>query len=549
MTFSVYTSCALNYLPKARALAESLRRHQPDARLTLCLNDIPPAWLDLSAEPFDQIWQPADLGFDPAWIFQHNVMELSTAVKGRALQRLMAEDEAALFLYLDPDVYLFDRLDSVSKMMEGASIGLVPHILAPEQTDTGVRLTEISVTTHGIYNLGHLVVRPDATGHAFADWWTARLDRYCFDDPKNGLFTDQRWCDLVPTIFDNVRILRDPGLNVASWNIATREIRRSPCAQRFTAGGAPLLTYHFSGTGPTGTHTRVRACFDSGNAATAEIERIYEAAISRHGQQRFADSTPAFDTFDDGTVVTGRARRLYRQHLDLQAAFHNPYATPTHDSYLGWLRENRPGMVDGIAIGRERCGQAFAELFDERYYLSTYPEAAAAIESGVSSSAEQHYCQVGSRLGFDPNPFFVSSYYRERADELGTAEAGWTGAGRENTLLWHYLTIGLLNGIEPIEFFDSRWYLDQNHDIEAALRTGRVTSPIGHFLRHGASEGRDPGPNFTGGQYLATAPEARDLIEHGRVRGAFEAFVALGGVAGRVRIERAANAPWAEVAA
>ena len=90
MSFAIYTSCSVNYLPKARALAESLRRHQPDASLTLCLNDVVPDTLDLSDEPFDRVWLPADLGYDRAWIFQHSVMELCTAVKGRAMMPALA---------------------------------------------------------------------------------------------------------------------------------------------------------------------------------------------------------------------------------------------------------------------------------------------------------------------------------------------------------------------------------------------------------------------------------------------------------------------------
>jgi len=101
MRIAVYTSCAMNYLAKARALAESLALAEPEATLTLCLNDVPPDDFDAAAEPFDRIWLPEDLGYDPGWIFQHNVMELSTAVKGRALVRLIEEAEADLILYLD----------------------------------------------------------------------------------------------------------------------------------------------------------------------------------------------------------------------------------------------------------------------------------------------------------------------------------------------------------------------------------------------------------------------------------------------------------------
>src|SRR3546814_11023778 len=76
-----------------------------------------------------------------------------------------------------------------------SSIGLVPHILTVETTDIGVQMTEMSVTEHGIYNLGHLFVRPDENGRALARWWADRLDKYCFDDKTIGLFTDQRWID------------------------------------------------------------------------------------------------------------------------------------------------------------------------------------------------------------------------------------------------------------------------------------------------------------------------------------------------------------------
>ena len=182
MRVSVYTSCSVNYLPKARALAESLARHQPDSRLTLCLNDVRPSWLDPANEPFARIWQPQDLGYDRAWIFKHNVMELSTAVKGRALLRLIVEDPADLIVYLDPDVVLLHGLDPVAGYMDGASIGLVPHILAPEVFVLGTiavaageelcfapvreRVAAHTWPTHST----HLTIVPAALGDQVADF-------------------------------------------------------------------------------------------------------------------------------------------------------------------------------------------------------------------------------------------------------------------------------------------------------------------------------------------------------------------------------------------
>src|SRR3546814_9484064 len=169
------------------------------------------------------MWQPHDLGYSRAVVFQHNVMELCTGVKGRALQRLMQdESDADLFVYLDPDVYVYNDLAAADGYLGDSSIGLVPHILTVETTDIGVQMTEMSVTEHGIYNLGHLFVRPDEHGRALARWWADRLDKYCFADNTFGLFTDQRCMDLVPDTFEGVKILQVPHLDVASRYFCAR---------------------------------------------------------------------------------------------------------------------------------------------------------------------------------------------------------------------------------------------------------------------------------------------------------------------------------------
>lgn len=537
MKISVYTSCSLNYLPKARALAESLSAAESHARLTLCLNDRLPDWFEPATEPFAQVWQPADLGYDPGWIFQHNVMELCTAVKGRALRRLIAEEDADLILYLDPDVMVYNRLAPIADYLGDAAIGLVPHILAPEQTALGVQLTEISVAAHGVYNLGHLILRPDDRGRAFADWWAKRLDEHCFDDRARGLFTDQRWVDLAPALFEGVAILKQPNLDVASWNIGNRTLRQATPGDpaSFTVDGWPLLTYHFSGTGPTGTHRRVREIFAPGSGAAAEIERLYEAAIARHGQRQLEHRAPGYDFFEDGTPVTPAARRLYRNHSDLRQAFPDPYVCPKGQKcYRDWLQSQRTGVIDGLRLPAHRLDAAFADLFDADHYLTTYPAAAEAVARGDYADARDHYQRIGSRLLLDPNPFFVSAWYLDRILDHDPWTLDAHAGRREGTLLWHYLTTGLPAGIEPVEFFDSRWYLGQNPDIEAAFRLGQTSTPLAHFLHHGSAEGRNPGPAFQGGAYLAANPPAKALAEKG-APGAFGALVQLGGVAGRVR--------------
>lgn len=538
MKFAVFTSCSNNYLPKARALAESLKRHHPDAPLVLCLNDKPAPEVDFTAEPFADVWTPADLGYDRGWIFTHNVMELCTAVKGRALERLFERYDADFYLYLDPDVYVYAPLDPIAEYMGDDDIGLAPHILKPEETEIGVRLTEMSVTEHGIYNLGHLIVRRRDNGRAFAAWWRKRLDAYCYDDKKIGLFTDQRWVDLAPAIFDGVRIVRQPNLDVASWNLASRDLRYSDSnASPYSVDGYDLLTYHFSGTGPAGTHRRIREIFAPHNEAAAAIEKDYEAAIARHGQGAFENYRFAFDYFDDGVKVSAGARKLYRDHQDLQAAFPDPYAagTAVEKSFAAWLSRRHPRLIDRIAIPDDRLEHAFNELFDETYYLERYPAVAKAVKERRFRSALEHYIKEGARLLYDPNEFFCASYYYERAKDLD----GWKTSGvkpeRDRTLLWHYLTAGLENGVEPIEHFDSRWYIKTYSDLENAFHVGAISSPLGHFLTGGAREGRSPGLSFNADEYMSMLNRAGDKarVEEARKLGAFRHFIRQRGVEGR----------------
>lgn len=62
--------------------------------------------------------------------------------------------------------------------------------------------------------------------------------------------------------------------------------------------------------------------------------------------------------------------------------------------------------------------------------------------------------------------------------------------------------------------FDSVWYLSTYPEV---AETG--LSPALHYLRHGASEGKDPGPQFSTNQYVSRHPQilrtgANPLINH-----------------------------------
>lgn len=219
MTTHCFTSASFSYLAKARVLGSTLKRFHPDWIVTVCLTDREPKGFtfDLDNEPFDRvIWsEELPLANPKGWLFQHDVVEACTAVKGPVLRALLAGEADRVF-YLDPDIAVFGSLAPMVEMLDDASILLTPHQLTPEEDRQAIVDNEICALSHGTYNLGFLAVRNDAVGQQFARWWNDRLLEYCVDDRSSGIFVDQKWCDLVPALFDRVHVVRDAGYNVAS---------------------------------------------------------------------------------------------------------------------------------------------------------------------------------------------------------------------------------------------------------------------------------------------------------------------------------------------
>jgi hypothetical protein len=74
----VFTSIAVNYLPKACVLASTLKLRHPEWRFHLCISDQNSTNLRLKAarEPFDTIiWiEELDIENIYQWIFKHTVL-------------------------------------------------------------------------------------------------------------------------------------------------------------------------------------------------------------------------------------------------------------------------------------------------------------------------------------------------------------------------------------------------------------------------------------------------------------------------------------------
>ena len=132
----LFTSITANYLPKARVLAESAKRHVPGMKFHLILCDDYPSGCKISSEPFDSVINIRELpilGGDQ-WIFGHSVVEMCTAVKPFAFKEIIERHEAKKIFYFDPDTLLLSNIDNLIDRLDNKSILLTPHLTAPENT-------------------------------------------------------------------------------------------------------------------------------------------------------------------------------------------------------------------------------------------------------------------------------------------------------------------------------------------------------------------------------------------------------------------------------
>jgi len=350
MSVHVFTSITPNYLPKARVLAESVKRFLPNCLFHLQMVDSIPRDLTLEKEPFDSVMGIDDLGLDrpEQWLFKHSVVEACTGVKGFALKNLLSRQDSSAVLYLDPDIVVLAPLNHLATRLQTTSILLTPHLTEPEATEEAIRDNEFSVLKHGIYNLGFLGVRNSAEGRRFAEWWASRLEDFCYDDIPSGLFTDQRWADLAPAYFADLEILRDPGYNVATWNLTHRRVEGN-LRDGFTAAGEPLYFYHFSGF-DSGAQLAMLEKYGADMPALYELRDWYLSECDRLGQTECGNSSWTHDFFENGERVTTLHRKRYRERIDLQRAFPNPYRTrDVSQSYYHWFEANDESRISVVA--------------------------------------------------------------------------------------------------------------------------------------------------------------------------------------------------------
>ncbi|MCM3308576.1 glycosyltransferase [Priestia megaterium] len=322
------TSICANYLSKAMVLAKSVKKYHPYAKFIICLVEEETPSVAKEFKYFDEIILAKNLGIPNfhSFIFKHNAIEASTAVKGNLFLSLLDRyKDYNKFIYVDPDIYVMDELTELYSLLDEHSIVLTPHLLTPENKDNMIAIkgNEIQILQKGLFNLGFLAISRNPNAEKFISWWTDRLMHFCHDDTPNGLFTDQKWVDLSPCFFD-VFILKHPGYNFAPWNYSKRTLSVTEQGE-LLVNNQRLKFIHFSGIDSGANLYVTRLYIRDSSSPIYTLYNQYIRELKEMGEDALKTITWSYGYYLNKEKIARNAQLNYRNDKKLQFMHKNPF--------------------------------------------------------------------------------------------------------------------------------------------------------------------------------------------------------------------------------
>jgi hypothetical protein len=292
---------------QAQVMAESARRHHPDARVMVVLEGA-----GALAGPHGYEIADVDAGASIAQLLSHALQHSETAV------------------YLDPGVWVRDSLTPLFDAAEAQGVALVPRVFALPGDDRRPNYSDLA--SAGELSPALVAVRRGDASAEFLDWWAHRA--------PDSEISDGRWLGLAAKQFPFVVILRDAGCNVSYWNLHERPLGRA--GGTVTAAGQALRSIHFAGFRPDRPYwlseaaDRVRVIDDP---VLSELCGEYAELVRDAGWSPPRRQLGDVQRLGNGQRVDHLVRALWERGLDDGLDFGDPLSAGAADDFVAWMRE------------------------------------------------------------------------------------------------------------------------------------------------------------------------------------------------------------------
>lgn len=228
-----------NYLDRGLALYESMRAHcQPFHLWVLALTPGTQETLerlalpDVTVVPLADIETPGLLAVKDGRTWQEYIWTLTAPWMLEVFRR----GEMDALAYMDADTFFFSSPEPIYNELANSVLGITPHRSSP-------RFRRYA-PTNGLYNVGLVYARRDATALACLHEWGRLCQDWCYLRVEPGRFCDQKYLDDWPAHWGAWPI-QHKGANLAPWNQGEGQYAYRQAYRRIFVDSDPLLWYHF----------------------------------------------------------------------------------------------------------------------------------------------------------------------------------------------------------------------------------------------------------------------------------------------------------------
>lgn len=352
----ILTLTTRSTLPQARALAASLRRHQPDWPHEILFLGRERDLSEPGLLPVAEVLEDLDLELA---IARYDEADLTALLLPRVLSR-HARRHGEPILHLPPSAWALGDLAPVQEALAARSVLLVARMRADIPAD-GLQPTRARMEVCG--RMDELTMGVDGTPGAegFLVWWEQRLEEMfgSLDGQRDAARPEDRpWLaralELAPARFATA-VLEDPGCNLSLWNLHAHTLQPTP-AGVLVDGQTPVRWLNLPGFRADRPHqlsaeaSRVRI---SRSPALRELCLTYAAELQAAGwsgtdrRREIGRRLPEGLVYDEALdALRTRAEALGERYEDLFA----PDGTDAR-GFEAWLAGPAPA---GAAYGVNR---------------------------------------------------------------------------------------------------------------------------------------------------------------------------------------------------
>ncbi|CAM4080324.1 hypothetical protein L1N85_08955 [Paenibacillus alkaliterrae] len=310
------------YLPRAMAMARSVKEHMPKTRVVVGIIEDKMPGEALHCPFFDEVILMKEIcgSNNPnKFFFQYTVLEAARACKAIVMSYIYSKyvDENIL-VYLDAEMKVLTPFDELPAIAAMHPILVTGNLVKPESIDL---VWSSEHPDEGLCNSSFLSLKRHPEAAKFLLWWSKLSEHHGYYDHEQNKYADQIWLERSHYFFDDVYTLRHVGYNVNACNIMERWNIVQAERGTYSIDHQPLRCLHF-----TSDLLQASSWLETSKSELYnDLFFRYSKELQELGQDSIGTMPWSYDFFYNGERISDRTKKIFRENYYDNPEIENPF--------------------------------------------------------------------------------------------------------------------------------------------------------------------------------------------------------------------------------